>query len=110
MVVFFDLVEAVDVLNDFGFRPHLAGDRFAAVSAADHQQLLVADHGRDGLPDAVEDPGGIGEGAQRTNARVTCNSTGETISWRNHVDVDVNGENDTAEEPYNRANVNCAVN
>ncbi|MGI9092338.1 MAG: hypothetical protein ACR2FF_02595 [Mycobacteriales bacterium] len=51
-----------------------------------------------------------GGSAQRTNARVTCNSTGETISWRNQVDVDVNGENDTPEEPYNQANVNCVVN
>jgi hypothetical protein len=58
-------------------------------------------------PKALKPGGGS---AQRTNARVTCNSTGETISRRNHVDVDVNGENDTAEEPYNQADVNCVVN
>lgn len=50
-----------------------------------------------------------GGSAQRTNARVTCDSTGESISWRNHVDVDVNGESDTAEEPMNQANVYCVV-
>jgi hypothetical protein len=43
-----DLVEAVDVLGDLGFHPHLAGDRGAAVSAADDQQRLIPDHGRDG--------------------------------------------------------------
>jgi hypothetical protein len=50
---------------------------------------------------------GTGGSAQRTNARVTCESTSRVISWRNHVDVDVNGQSDTAEEPYNQANVSC---
>lgn len=46
----------------------------------------------------------------RTVARATCNSTAQTISWRNHVDVDVDGQIDTSEQPYNQANVNCVVN
>ncbi|MGA5304793.1 hypothetical protein ACPCHT_33130 [Nucisporomicrobium flavum] len=46
----------------------------------------------------------------RTVARATCNSTGQTISWRNHVDVDVDGQIDSSEWPYNQANVNCVVN
>ncbi|HEX7662510.1 MAG TPA: hypothetical protein VF444_23850 [Pseudonocardiaceae bacterium] len=41
---------------------------------------------------------------------MACASTGATISWRNHVDVDVDGEIDTGEQPYNQANVNCVVN
>ena len=32
-----------------------------------------------------------------------------TTSWRNHVDVDVIGEVDTGEWPYNQANVACRV-
>jgi len=51
-----------------------------------------------------------GGSAQRTNARVRCDSTGEAVSWRNHVDVDVNAKSDTGEQPYNQANVNCVVN
>lgn len=31
----------------------------------------------------------------RTNARVRCNPTNRQISWRNHVDVDVDGQVDT---------------
>lgn len=46
----------------------------------------------------------------RTVARATCNSTARTISWRNHVDVDVDGQIETSEQPYNQANVNCVVN
>ncbi|MET8150202.1 hypothetical protein ACIBSW_24085 [Actinoplanes sp. NPDC049668] len=46
----------------------------------------------------------------RAVARATCNSTGQTISWRNHVDVDVDGQVDSSEKPYNQANVNCVVN
>ncbi|MFI7074278.1 hypothetical protein [Micromonospora sediminicola] len=46
----------------------------------------------------------------RTVARATCNSTSQTISWRNHVDVDVDGQIDTGEQPYNQANVACVVN
>jgi hypothetical protein len=52
-------------------------------------------------------PGG-GSG-NRTTARATCNNTNLT-SWRNHVDVDVIGEIDTGEQPYNQADVACEVN
>jgi hypothetical protein len=41
-------------------------------------------------------------------ARARCNNTSLT-SWRNHVDVDVIGEIDTGERPYNQANVACRV-
>ncbi|MET8912458.1 hypothetical protein [Micromonospora sp. NPDC004551] len=44
----------------------------------------------------------------RTVARATRNSTTQTISLRNHVDVDV--QIDTSEQPYNQANINCVVN
>lgn len=53
---------------------------------------------------------GKGGSAQRTSARHRCASTGRTISWRNHVDVDVDGEIDTGEKPYRQNNVNCVVN
>lgn len=52
-------------------------------------------------------PGG-GSG-NRTTARARCNPTSDYISWRNHVDVDVDGRSDTAEWPYNQANVVCVV-
>jgi hypothetical protein len=45
----------------------------------------------------------------RTVARRDCHSTART-SWRNHVDVDVIGEIDTAEKPMNQADVDCRVN
>lgn len=45
----------------------------------------------------------------RTVARATCNSTGQMISWRNHVDVDVDGQIDTGEQPMNQADVACVV-
>ena len=45
----------------------------------------------------------------RTVARHDCHSTART-SWRNHVDVDVIGEIDSGEKPYNQANVDCRVN
>lgn len=51
-----------------------------------------------------------GGSANRTNARVRCDATNQSISWRNMVDVDVHGEVDTGEQPYNQANVNCVVN
>lgn len=51
-------------------------------------------------------PGG-GSG-NRTTARRNCDNTSYT-SWRNHVDVDVIGEADTAEWPYRQANVYCRV-
>ena len=45
----------------------------------------------------------------RTTARRHCDSTGQLISWRNHVDVDVDGQIDTSEQPYRQANVYCVV-
>lgn len=47
-----------------------------------------------------------GGSANRTVARRTCDNTLST-SWRNHVDVDVIDEWDTAEQPYRQANVAC---
>jgi hypothetical protein len=44
----------------------------------------------------------------RTVARRTCDDRIMT-SWRNHVDVEVIGEIDTGEWPYNQANVDCRV-
>ncbi|WP_234016835.1 hypothetical protein [Streptomyces sp. LaPpAH-108] len=49
-----------------------------------------------------------GGSTQRTAARHDCRDT-ERTSWRNHVDVDVVGEIDTAEKPMNQAEVNCRV-
>jgi hypothetical protein len=51
-------------------------------------------------------PGG-GAG-NRTTARSYC-ETFELTSWRNYVDVNVVDEWDTAEQPYNGANVYCRV-
>jgi hypothetical protein len=51
-------------------------------------------------------PGG-GSG-NRTTARRDCGDTQDT-SWRNYVDVDVIGESDTPEQPYNQADVLCRV-
>ena len=45
----------------------------------------------------------------RTVARATCNLSSGLISWRNHVDVDVDGQVDTSEKPYNQADVICVV-
>ncbi len=47
-----------------------------------------------------------GGSANRTVARHACADTQRT-SWRNHVNVDVIGEIDTGEWPYNQADVNC---
>lgn len=49
-----------------------------------------------------------GGSSNRTVARHDCADTVCT-SWRNHVDVDVDGEIDTAEQPMNQAAVNCRV-
>lgn len=49
-----------------------------------------------------------GGSSNRTVARKDCGDTQYT-SWRNHVDVDVIGEIDTSEWPYNQANVYCRV-
>jgi len=46
----------------------------------------------------------------RTTARASCNYIGPYISWRNHVDVDADGQNDPPDRPYNQANVQCTVN
>ena len=46
---------------------------------------------------------------QRTVARARCNPTSGLISWRNHVNVDVDGQVDSSEVPYNQANVVCVV-
>ena len=45
----------------------------------------------------------------RTTARRACDSTGQLISWRNHVDVDVDGQSDPPDEPYRQADVLCVV-
>jgi hypothetical protein len=45
----------------------------------------------------------------RTVARAQCNPSSGYISWRNHVDVDADGQVDTAEKPYNQADVICVV-
>ncbi|WP_257578072.1 hypothetical protein [Streptomyces sp. JJ38] len=45
---------------------------------------------------------------QRTVARAKCDNRAQT-SWRNHVDVDVIGQGDTAERPYRQAEVDCRV-
>lgn len=51
-----------------------------------------------------------GGSGNRSNAQHACDSTGQTISWRNHEDVDVIGEIDTGDNPFRQANVNCVVN
>lgn len=48
-----------------------------------------------------------GSGA-RTVARADCDNRTYT-SWRNHVDVDVIGEIDTGERPYNQSLPDCRV-
>ena len=49
-----------------------------------------------------------GGSSNRTVARAECDDR-QLTSWRNHVDVDVTGEVDTGEKPYNQANVECRV-
>lgn len=46
---------------------------------------------------------------ERTIARATCSPTAGLVSWRNHVNVDVDGQIDTSEVPYKQAAVNCYV-
>lgn len=48
------------------------------------------------------------DGGGRTTARRNCDNTALT-SWRNHVDVDVIGEIDTAEKPMRQQDVYCRV-
>lgn len=50
---------------------------------------------------------GTGRGF-RSNARIACSSRDNT-SWRNHVNVDVDGQIDTAEVPYKQNIVDCRV-
>ncbi|MEV4705233.1 hypothetical protein [Actinoplanes sp. NPDC049316] len=45
----------------------------------------------------------------RTTARRQCDSRARFISWRNHVDVDVDGQSDPPDEPYKQADVDCVV-
>lgn len=49
------------------------------------------------------------ESNNRTTARRTCDSTSQLISWRNHVDVDVDGEVDSSGTEYHQASVYCVV-
>jgi hypothetical protein len=50
-----------------------------------------------------------GGSANRSAANRPCDSTGQSISWRNRVDVDVDGEWDTSEVFERQANVNCVI-
>ncbi|MEO6083319.1 MAG: hypothetical protein ABIQ18_09460 [Umezawaea sp.] len=50
-----------------------------------------------------------GGSANRSAANRPCDSTGASISWRNRVDVDVNGELDTSEVFERQANVYCVI-
>jgi hypothetical protein len=50
-----------------------------------------------------------GGSANRASANRPCDSTSEVISWRNHVEVDVEGEWDTDEVPYRQNNVACVI-
>lgn len=45
----------------------------------------------------------------RSTARRACDATNEAISWRNHVDVDVDGQSDPSDQPYRQATVSCTV-
>ncbi|WP_225854854.1 hypothetical protein [Micromonospora sp. ALFpr18c] len=49
------------------------------------------------------------ESNNRSTARRTCDSTGQSISWRNQVDVDVDGQVDSSGTEYHQANVYCVV-
>jgi len=50
-----------------------------------------------------------GGSANRCAANRPFDSTGQSISWRNRVDVDVNGEWDTSEVFERQANVYCVI-
>ncbi|MGV9213501.1 hypothetical protein ACTFTM_16720 [Micromonospora sp. RB23] len=49
------------------------------------------------------------ESNNRSTARRTCDSTGALISWRNQVDVDVDGQVDSSGTEYHQASVYCVV-
>lgn len=49
-----------------------------------------------------------GGGGNRTTARATC-ANSNNATWRNHVDVDVIGQNDPPDYPMNQADVGCWV-
>jgi hypothetical protein len=50
-----------------------------------------------------------GGSANRSNARVFCNYISSNVSWRNVVDVDVDGQSDPSDQPYSQADVTCAT-
>jgi hypothetical protein len=50
-----------------------------------------------------------GGSANRSAANRPCDSTGQLISWRNRVDVDVEGEWDTSEVSERQADVSCVI-
>jgi hypothetical protein len=50
-----------------------------------------------------------GGAGNRSNARHVCHSTSQSISWRNHEDVDVIGQVDSGNQPYRQRNVYCVV-
>jgi hypothetical protein len=50
-----------------------------------------------------------GGSANRSAANRQCDSTGQAISWRNRVDVDVDDEWDSSEVFERQATVNCVV-
>ncbi|WP_410668750.1 hypothetical protein [Amycolatopsis sp. cmx-4-68] len=50
-----------------------------------------------------------GGSANRSAANRPCDSTGQLISWRNRVDVDVEGEWDTSEVFERQADVSCVI-
>lgn len=52
-------------------------------------------------------PGG-GRG-KRVTSHNDCNTT-KMVSWRNHVDVDVDWQVDTSDVPYRQAELRCSVN
>ncbi|WP_372672027.1 hypothetical protein [Amycolatopsis kentuckyensis] len=50
-----------------------------------------------------------GGSANRSAANRPCDSQGQAISWRNRVDVDVEGEWDTSEVFERQADVSCVI-
>jgi hypothetical protein len=49
-----------------------------------------------------------GGSGNRTVARAKCDDR-TSVSWRNHVDVNVQGQSDTGDVPYRQAQVKCRV-
>lgn len=50
-----------------------------------------------------------GGSGQRSSARVFCNYISSNVSWRNVVDVDVDGQSDPSDHPYSQHDVTCAT-